>query len=75
VAPTGNGGGAKDGGLDTSSWFESHLPRAADQPEAKIELSSIADAAPPSPTMPATPSLAQAKDEVREIGNAELPPE
>src|SRR5215212_1749211 len=40
VVPAGNGGGAKDGGLDTSGWFESQLPPAADQPEAKIELSS-----------------------------------
>jgi regulator of protease activity HflC (stomatin/prohibitin superfamily) len=74
VEPSANGGTRPTAEMDTSGWFESHLPRASDQPEAKIELSSIADAAPPSPTMPATPSLAQAKDEVREIGNAELPP-
>jgi hypothetical protein len=47
--------------IDTSSWFESQLPPAADQREAKIELSSIADV-----PMPTTPSLAQAKEEVRE---------
>ena len=41
--------------------------------EAKIELSSIADAAPAAPQMPVTPSLTQAKEEVREIGSAELP--
>jgi regulator of protease activity HflC (stomatin/prohibitin superfamily) len=70
VGAASNGGGPKDGGLDTSSWFESQLPPAAEQPEAKIDLSSIADAPPP-----ARPSLAQAKEEVREIGNAELPPQ
>jgi regulator of protease activity HflC (stomatin/prohibitin superfamily) len=69
VEASGNGGGPKDGGLDTSSWFESQLPPAAEQPEAKIDLSSIADAPPA-----ARPSLAAAKDEARGIGNAELPP-
>jgi hypothetical protein len=55
--------------MDTTGWFESQLPAAADQREAKIELSSIADAPPPTP-----PSLAQAKQEVRatpEIGPGE----
>jgi regulator of protease activity HflC (stomatin/prohibitin superfamily) len=69
--------GGADGGarptaeLDTSGWFESALPRAADQPEAKIELSSIADIEPalptpqiPTPQMPATPSLSRAAEEV-----------
>jgi regulator of protease activity HflC (stomatin/prohibitin superfamily) len=82
VAPAGNGSsGSKDGGLDTSGWFESHLPRAADQPEAKIELSSIADAGPavPTPPVPTPPPLSQVADEVREGGTAaypgrELPP-
>ena len=41
-----------DGGIDTSSWFESQLPRAADQPEAKIELTSITDSTPVIPTPP-----------------------
>jgi regulator of protease activity HflC (stomatin/prohibitin superfamily) len=57
--------------IDTSDWFESQLPPAADQREAKIELSSIADAPPP-----AMPSLAQAKEEVKEtpqIGPAGQP--
>ncbi|MGZ4643830.1 MAG: SPFH domain-containing protein, partial [Blastococcus sp.] len=54
--------------IDTSDWFESQLPPAAEQREAKIELSSIADT-----PMPAGPSLAQAKEEVQEIGSAELP--
>jgi regulator of protease activity HflC (stomatin/prohibitin superfamily) len=64
-----NGGPRTTESIDTSSWFESQLPPAAEQPEAKIELSSIADAPPP-----ATPSMAQAKDEVRGIGSVELPP-
>ena len=59
VEPSTNGGGRQVDGIDTSDWFESQVPRAADQPEAKIELSSIADAPPPP-----TPSLAQATDEV-----------
>src|SRR5688572_11257889 len=64
VAPGGNGAAAtRDGGLDTSGWFESHLPRAADQPEAKIELSSIADTA---PAVPTPPPLSQVAEEVRE---------
>jgi regulator of protease activity HflC (stomatin/prohibitin superfamily) len=65
VAPAGNGGGPKDGGLDTSSWFESQLPAAADQPEAKIELSSIADT---TPAVPTPPPLSQVAKEVRELG-------
>jgi hypothetical protein len=69
VEPGGNGAARTGDGIDTSSWFESQLPPAAEQPEAKIELSSIADVPPSSP-----PSLAQAKDEVRGIGSAELPP-
>jgi regulator of protease activity HflC (stomatin/prohibitin superfamily) len=68
VTPAGNGGiGSRDGGLDTSGWFESQLPAAADQREAKIELSSIADVAPPVPQMPATPSLTRATEEVKEL--------
>jgi regulator of protease activity HflC (stomatin/prohibitin superfamily) len=66
VAPAGNGGAStKEGGLDTSGWFESQLPRAADQPEAKIELSSIADAG---PVVPTPPPLSQVTEELREIG-------
>jgi regulator of protease activity HflC (stomatin/prohibitin superfamily) len=71
VAPGANGGGSpKDGGLDTSSWFESHLPRAADQPEAKIELSSIADT---TPAVPTPPPLSQVTEEIREIGSGREP--
>jgi len=71
VAPAANGSsGPKDGGLDTSSWFESHLPRAADQPEAKIELSSIADT---TPAVPVPPPLSEVTEEIREIGSGRQP--
>jgi hypothetical protein len=54
--------------MDTAGWFESQLPAAADQPEAKIELTSIMDAdAPPVPRLPSAPPLSQVKDEAREI--------
>ncbi len=50
--------------IDTSSWFESQLPPAAAQPEARIEMSSIADAGPalPSPQLPPTTELARAAE-------------
>jgi regulator of protease activity HflC (stomatin/prohibitin superfamily) len=67
VEPSSNGGSTPTAAMDTSGWFESQLPAAADQREAKIELSSIADAPPPTPQMPVTPSLTQAKQEVREL--------
>ena len=42
VPANGNGGAAPTGdGLDTSDWFQSQLPPAAEQPEAKIELHTI----------------------------------
>jgi regulator of protease activity HflC (stomatin/prohibitin superfamily) len=69
VEPSANGSTRTGDSIDTSDWFQSQLPPAAEQPEAKIELSSIADAAPPAP-----PSLAQAKEEVRELEIGELPP-
>ncbi|MEI4274059.1 SPFH domain-containing protein [Klenkia sp. LSe6-5] len=61
--------------LDTSDWFESALPKAADQPEARIEMSSLADTAPetPQPQMPSTPSLAELTADVRESGAAADP--
>jgi regulator of protease activity HflC (stomatin/prohibitin superfamily) len=66
VDGAGNGGGGRTGdAIDTSSWFESQLPRAADQPEAKIELSSIMDAGPQVPT---PPPLSQVTEEVRDHG-------
>jgi regulator of protease activity HflC (stomatin/prohibitin superfamily) len=49
-APAANGGPQQQ--IDTSGWFESQLPPAAAQPEAKIELTSIADAGPVVPTPP-----------------------
>ncbi|MGY1814438.1 SPFH domain-containing protein [Blastococcus sp. SYSU D00820] len=67
VPPSADGGTRPTAEMDTSGWFESQLPPAAAQPEARIELSSLADAAPavPSPEMPPTTSLAQAAtDEV-----------
>ncbi|MGY1821640.1 SPFH domain-containing protein [Geodermatophilus sp. SYSU D00079] len=70
AAANGAGSGPKDGGLDTSSWFESQLPRAADQPEAKIELTSITDT---EPAVPAPPSLAQVTEDVRDSGPAADP--
>ncbi|MDK3257550.1 SPFH domain-containing protein [Blastococcus capsensis] len=66
-----SGAGSPDGGgLDTSSWFESQLPRAADQPEAKIELSSITDSA---PAIPTPPPLSQVTEDVRDSGPAADP--
>jgi regulator of protease activity HflC (stomatin/prohibitin superfamily) len=53
-------------GLDTSTWFESQLPPAAAQPEAKIELTSIADQPiEPPPRIPAVPPLSEVAAEVR----------
>ncbi|MGY2005099.1 SPFH domain-containing protein [Blastococcus sp. SYSU DS1024] len=74
VEPSGGSAGPKDGGLDTSDWFESALPRAADQPEARIELSSIADQpAGTMPQVPTPPPLAQVKEDVRDSGPAADP--
>ncbi|RBY90462.1 SPFH/Band 7/PHB domain protein [Blastococcus sp. TBT05-19] len=73
VAPSsegGDGGGGAKPGLDTSSWFESQLPRAADQPEAKIELSSITDSA---PAVPTPPPLSEVTADVRASGPAADP--
>src|SRR3954469_22937745 len=69
VEPSTNGASRVSKEIDTSSWFESQLPPAAEQPEAKIELSSIADAAPLTP-----PSLAQAKGEGGGIEIGDPPP-
>ncbi|MFQ1002982.1 SPFH domain-containing protein [Modestobacter sp. SSW1-42] len=62
--------------LDTSGWFDSNLPPAAEQPEAKISLSSIGV----EPSLPSTasprPSLAQATEEARstpQLGSGETP--
>ncbi|MGY1732541.1 SPFH domain-containing protein [Geodermatophilus sp. SYSU D01045] len=57
--------GAHGGGIDTTGWFESQVPPAAEQPEARIELHSIAEAGPalPAPELPPTTSLARAAEE------------
>jgi regulator of protease activity HflC (stomatin/prohibitin superfamily) len=61
--------------LDTSDWFESRVPRAADQPEAKLEMSTLDDVAPetPHPSMPSTPSIAELTADVQESGAAADP--
>ena len=71
-----NGAGRPTAELDTSGWFESALPRAADQPEAKIELSSIADTAPavPAPAIPDTTSLARAAEHDVAVEDRQQPP-
>jgi hypothetical protein len=79
VEPSGNGGQRTADGIDTSDWFQSQLPPAAEQPEAKIELSSIADMTPSVPPMPTAPSLSEVTEEAREGSTAaypgrELPP-
>ncbi|MGY2066562.1 SPFH domain-containing protein [Blastococcus sp. SYSU DS0619] len=66
----GAGNGSSGGGLDTSSWFESQLPAAAEQPEARIELSSITDSA---PAIPTPPSLSEVTQDVRDSGPAADP--
>jgi hypothetical protein len=65
VDASANGAGRPTAEMDTSGWFESALPRAADQPEAKIELTSIVDTVPavPAPTIPDTTSLARAAEQ------------
>ncbi|GAB3346996.1 SPFH domain-containing protein [Modestobacter lapidis] len=63
------GAGTAPSSLDTSSWFDSNLPPAAEQPEAKIELSSIAT----EPALPTPPPLAQVARDVRESGPAADP--
>ena len=66
VGPSTGNGSPPAAGLDTSDWFDSNLPPAAEQPEAKIELSSIAvEPALPSRGMPTPPSLTQATEDVR----------
>ncbi len=61
--------------LDTSDWFESALPRAADQPEAKIEMSTLADSTPAvsRPQVPSAPSLSELTADVQESGAAADP--
>jgi hypothetical protein len=82
-APAGGGNGS--GGtaatvpaqsLDTSGWFESQLPPAAEQPEAKIEMSSIGvQPSLPATAIPTPPPLSQVAEDVRntppQVGPAE----
>jgi hypothetical protein len=63
-------------GLDTSDWFESQLPPAAAQPEAKIELHSIAETTPAVPTPPPLSELtADARTEQARNGLPPAPPQ
>ena len=65
VPPSGNGATPAGDGLDTSDWFKSQLPPAAEQPEAKIELSTLSG-----PGLPTLPPLSEMAEEARET----LPP-
>jgi regulator of protease activity HflC (stomatin/prohibitin superfamily) len=49
--------------IDTSDWFESQLPPAAEQPEARIELRSIAD---DEPALPSPPALSELTADARQ---------
>ena len=70
VPPSGGGANRSGDRIDTSSWFESQLPPAAAQPEAKIELSTIAG-----PGLPTLPPLSEVAEAAREDGAAgDLPP-
>src|SRR3954463_6649990 len=77
VEPSTNGAPRSADGLDTSDWFKSQLPPAAEQPEAKIELSSILDTPVVTPSVLGAPT--SSVDESREGSTAaypgrELPP-
>ena len=74
VEPSANGSAKPTAEMDTTGWFESQLPAAADQREAKIEPRASPTLLPQPPDAAGDPSLTQAKEEVREIGSAELPP-
>jgi regulator of protease activity HflC (stomatin/prohibitin superfamily) len=73
VEPSANGTSRPTSGIDTSDWFQSQLPPAAEQPEAKIELHSIADGG---LQMPTPPPLSEVAEEARQenVGKA-LPPQ
>ena len=64
VGPSTNGQQGTAEHIDTSSWFESQLPPAAEQPEAKIELTTLGG-----PSVPTPPSIAEATQEAREISS------
>jgi regulator of protease activity HflC (stomatin/prohibitin superfamily) len=69
VEPSANGGGRAS--IDTSDWFQSQLPPAAEQPEAKIEMTELGG-----PIVPTPPSLTEATEDLRTSGPAAggLPP-
>ena len=69
VEPSTNGSARPTAEMDTTGWFESQLPPAAMQPEARIELSSINDEMPPVPPMPHAPPLSQVAEEARHDGS------
>src|SRR4051795_2461029 len=69
VPASGNGVRRSGDGIDTSSWFESQLPPAAEQPEAKIELSSI------QPGISTAPLIAEVAEQARSEAAAEALPE
>ncbi len=75
VDPSTNGTARPTSAMDTSGWLESQLPPAAEQPEARIELSSITDTAPamPTPEVPSPPPLSAVTEEVRGIGSRREP--
>jgi regulator of protease activity HflC (stomatin/prohibitin superfamily) len=84
VGNSGDGGANGNGSataqsLDTSGWFESQLPPAAEQPEAQISLSSIGvQPGLLAAEMPTPPSLSQATEDVRttpQIGPGDAAPE
>jgi regulator of protease activity HflC (stomatin/prohibitin superfamily) len=66
VDPAAASPGPPASSLDTSNWFDSNLPPAAEQPEAKIDLSSIGvEPSLPTVGVPTPPSIAQATDDVQ----------
>jgi regulator of protease activity HflC (stomatin/prohibitin superfamily) len=69
--PTPSDGAPPAGRIDTSDWFESQLPPAAAQPEAKIELHSITE---DEPVLPLPPPLSQVAAEVQQQ-NGLIPPQ
>jgi hypothetical protein len=62
VPVDGNGRTPAGDGLDTSDWFQSQLPPAAEQPEARIELSTL------EPGLPPLPPLSEVTEQAREDG-------
>jgi regulator of protease activity HflC (stomatin/prohibitin superfamily) len=63
VEPSGDGAQRAVDGIDTTDWFESQLPPAAAQPEAKIEMTTLGG-----PAVPTPPPLAEVERDVLESG-------